>query len=53
MQLVAHNTAHAIFSDEESTKLIEMGTFKVISTLAIPSKIGYLQYGTGMAALVS
>jgi hypothetical protein len=51
MNLVCYNDKYALFSDESQTYLLEMGSFTTKETLDMITKIAYLQYGTGIAAL--
>lgn len=53
MNLLSSNQKYCLFSDGESTFLLETGTFKQVSKLDLGSEIGHLQYGTGIAALVN
>lgn len=53
MELVCHNKKHALFSSETATFLYELPRFTLKGTLESRTKIGALQYGTGIAAIVS
>jgi hypothetical protein len=53
MNLLAFNQKYALFSNEERTWLLEVGLFGRAGVLELPTKLGHLQYGTGIAALVS
>jgi hypothetical protein len=52
MNLVCYNDKFLIFSDDKLTYFLEMLSFAIKGSLDMISKIGYLQYGTGIAALV-
>lgn len=53
MNLIYHNKKHALFGSDSSTFLYELPTFTLKGTLETKTKIGALQYGTGIAAIVS
>ena len=53
MKLVTHNQKYVLFSDSQTTTLLYNDTFLKVAQLPLPTKIGYLQFGTGIAALVN
>lgn len=53
MELLSYNQKYALFASEEKTVLMEMGSFQIAGELDLGSRLGYLQYGTGIAALIS
>lgn len=52
MNLVCFNDKYGLFSDDKLTYLLEIPSFGNRGSLEMITKIGYLQYATGIAALV-